>query len=71
MNRVDFTATMDNSIAGRVNLTNTVGDAKTNDFLTDSTDKCSVNSRVSLLVLWECVAHGEHHGDDQEDLYGG
>ena len=70
MNRVDFTATMDNSIAGRVNLTNTVGDAKTNDFLTDSTDKCSVNCLVSLLRLWECVRHGQYHGDGQEGLYG-
>ena len=70
MNRVDFTATMDNSIAGRVNLTNTVGDAKTNDFLTDSTDKCSVNCLVSLLGLWQCVRHGHHHRDGQEGLCG-
>ena len=68
MKWVDFTTTMDYSFAGRAKLTYTVGDSKTNDFLTESTENRAGSSSVSLLVLWEGVGGGEQHGDGEEGL---
>ena len=65
---VDFRSAMDDSIAGRVELSYSVGDSMTNDALADSTEKCALGCLVSLLVLWERVVGGEQHGEGEEGL---
>ena len=68
MEWVDLTLAMDYSFTSSAELTHTVGDSKTNHFLTDSTENRAVSSRRSRLVLWEGVGGGEEHGDGGQEL---